>query len=271
MISTKQAAITWWRLLLAELESSAVMKTPGPAGLAARHRVNGLRELFFSLLSNSQIELLVEVGAKEAETSRRFVQSQPRGRALAFEAAPETYRKTLEVGIPERMELVNCAVGAHVGEATFFLPLDEKVSAWGSTRKRLLENIAVREFTVPMTTLDRIAPPAQQKSPSRDAALWIDVEGAILDVLSGGAEFIRNRVGWIYMEVYDFDVYEGSGNILQVLETLLKAGFVPVGRDNQFQLGWNLLVGHEDLYCATHDTIAKWMYRQRSPKPPAVS
>src|SRR5438105_2292212 len=135
MTTIKQAAALWWRLLLSELETSAVMRTPGTAGRHAALRVNAVRELFFRLIGEASIDCLIEIGAKDAETSRRFVQSKPGSRATAYEAAPPTYEATLASGLPDRMELVDCAIGARSGEVRFFMAVDRCASAWGSTRK----------------------------------------------------------------------------------------------------------------------------------------
>jgi len=262
-MSLEQQAALWWRMLYSELESSAVMRTPGIAGKRAARRVGSVRELFFSLAAELPITSLIEIGAKDAETSRRFVESKPSGSAVAYEAAPSTYQKTLACGLPERMELVNVAIGAKSGNIPFFLPLDERASAWGSTRKRRMQEVPVTELTVPMITLEEAGRRASSGRLGRDTALWLDVEGATMEVLSSGTEFIKGRVGCIYMEVYDVDVYEGSGDVLQIIQLMLDSGFIPVARDNQFELAWNLLVVHQDAYYAAQKTISTWLYKER--------
>lgn len=268
--TSKQHAILWWRLLLSELESAASPKSGGDAGKAAARRVTAVRRLFFELVKDSSIDCLLEVGAHQAETSRRFIELKPGARAVAYEAAPAIYRAALAMGLPSGMTLENCAIGARSGEARFFVPKDEGHREWGSTRKRLLNPVSVQEIAVPMITLAEAGARATAGRTDRNAALWIDVEGSVLDVLTGGAAFLRQQVGVIYTEVYDTAVYENSGTILRLLELLLDSGFIPVARDNQWRWAWNLLVVHEDVFYANRELLSGWYYGQKSPNPKAT-
>jgi hypothetical protein len=77
------------RLMYAELPVKAPMRTPGDDGRLAAHRVNKIRNLFFSI-SESADDLL-EIGAHHAEASIRFVRERGGRRAFAFEAIRSVY------------------------------------------------------------------------------------------------------------------------------------------------------------------------------------
>lgn len=258
-MTARQDAILWWMQLFTELGTAAETGAKGTAGDLARHRAGALRELFFSLLTRLGTECLIEVGAHYGETSRQFVESNPKGRAFAYEAVPDVYNKAIADGLPARMEFFNCAIGTGGSEATFFVPVEERLLVWSSTAKRA-GNVEVKEIKVPMISLDEAA----ARLPAgalRNVGLWIDVEGTALDVLKSGTDMLTNRVGVAFLEVNDFSAYEGSATALDIIELFLSLGFVPIARDNQYGDAWNLLVAHADGYYAAREHIARWFYQ----------
>lgn len=259
MIET-QNAVLWWRQLFTELGSAAHTADKDAAGQLAKHRWWAVANLFFTIASQAKIENLLEIGAYDAETSRRFVGANPDARAYAYEASELVFNRTMANGISERMEMYNSAIGSKNGETTFFIPKSEQLQVWGSTRRRA-GNIETVEATVPIITLDEAANRIPHISAERDIAMWVDVEGSAHDVIKGGYNALQNRVSMIYMEINDFETYEGSATALDILEDLLKLGFIPIARDNQFHDAWNLLVAHHTTYKAKQMMIADWMYK----------
>ena len=256
-----QNAILWWRQLYTELGLSGVATTTGKLGEVAKHRHGTLLQLFFDLVRELNVDRFFEIGAHEAGASKHFIWMTPNGRAYAYEPAPAVFQKTVQSGIPDRMEIHNCAIGAQNGSIKFFQPVDERLHPMGSTRKRIGrvdgKEMEVEEVTAPVITLDEAA---RRASPSEDkhTALWIDVEGQALEVLNSGRNLISQHAAAIYIEVQDFNTYEGSATSLEVLELLLSLGFIPIARDNQHADAWNLLVLHEAAYLRTRETIAYW-------------
>jgi len=254
-------AILWWRQLYSELGLSGVGTTQGRLGDVAKQRHSSLINLLFALLRELDTELFLEIGAHEAGASKHFVWQNAQGRSVAYEPAPAVFRRTVESGIPERMEIHECAIGSFNGEIKFFQPTDAQNQPMGSTRRRLGHvggvPMEVTEVTASIVTLEeaarRAAPPD-----GRRTALWIDVEGQALEVLSGGQAFLRDRVAAVYIEVQDFNSYEGSATSLEVLQLLLTLGFIPVARDNQHSDAFNLLAVHETAYLQARETIAFW-------------
>jgi len=254
-----QTAILWWRQLYSELGLSGVGSTPGRLGEMAQHRHKSLIDLFFALNKELDIGTFLEIGAHEAGASKHFVWLNPNGRAYAYEPAPAVYKKTVESGIPDRMQIFPIAVGPKAGDVTFFQPVDERFHPMASSRKRLGgETMEVEEVRVPVITLETVASRAVP-APGRRTTMWVDVEGQAFEVLRSGEAFIRDRVAMVYIEVQDFNSYEGGATSLEVIDILLRNGFVPVSRDNQHADAWNLLMLHQDCYLAARESIAYWL------------
>jgi FkbM family methyltransferase len=259
-MTEQQNAVLWWRQLFTELGSAAHTGDKDMLGQIARHRSWAVANLFFTISEQMQLRNLLEIGAHNAESSRRFVKDNPNARAFAYEASEEVFNRTMAAGISDRMEMFNCAVGAKNGEITFFVPKSERLQVWGSTRRRA-GNVDTVEVTVPIITLDEAANRIANYSNDRDIAMWVDVEGSGYDVIKGGHNSLKDRVSLIYIEMNDVETYEGSATALNILEELLYFGFVPVARDNQFHDAWNLLVAHQTTYKAAQALIADWTYK----------
>jgi FkbM family methyltransferase len=258
-MTDRQLAALWWRQLFSELGTTADTGAPGLPGQLAKARHKAVTDLFFDLVSRPPIDCLIEVGAHYAETSKQFVTSKPGARAIAYEAAPEIYERAIARGLPGRVTMYNCAVGAEPGTATLFLPRDQNLQVWASTRRRA-GDVDVREVIVPMVSLDIAGRAMAGTGGDRDLAIWIDVEGTALDVLRGGQDLFRRRIAVAYMEINDVSAYDGAATSLDIIALLLKLGFIPVARDNEYHDAWNLLAVHEDTHYAAREAIAAWFY-----------
>ena len=111
------------------------------------------------------------------------------GRVIAIEPQPRLaamIRESLTLSNATNVELVECACGAASGEAQLMVPRDD------SGRAGLFAAFSGRSghatATVPMRTLDEIA---GDLPGTGNVVLKIDVEGSEIDVLEGGAGFIR--------------------------------------------------------------------------------
>jgi FkbM family methyltransferase len=259
-MTDRQLAALWWRQLFSELGTAANAGTPGQPGQLAKDRHAAVAQLFFTLLLELPTDGLVEVGAHNADVSKRFVGAKQNARAVAYEAAPMVYERVVGQGLPERLSMHNCAIGTKSGPVRFFVPRDPRSHVWASTLKRA-GNIDVQEFVVPMISLDEAGRSIASTGKERDLGVWIDVEGSALDVLRSGESLLKQRVSIAYVEVNDVSAYEGAATSLDIISLFLTHGFIPVARDNQFGDAWNLLVVHEDAHHAVRETIAKWFYR----------
>jgi FkbM family methyltransferase len=235
------------------------MRSGGDAGQRSAHRVNAVRELYYKVLVELRISKHLEIGSMHADASRRFMQANPLGKAIAYEAAPRNYEKALAKPCPSGMRIVNSAIGSMSGTASFFVPNDDTFEQWGSLRRRLVQPVDVTEIAVPMVTLEEAAEDFRLAAGKRDLAIWMDVEGAALEVLESGLKTLGTHVSALYLELCDDHIYENGGNALEVLELLISLGFVPVARDNQFKGAWNILLLHESSYLRARGTIGAWL------------
>lgn len=255
-------AILYARQLIAELPTTANMRDPEPGGRASAHRVNSVRALFTDLLRRAEARTFLEIGCHEAEASVRFVTEKPCRVAHAVEANPYVFERTRAALTSDRIVLHNAAVSDRRGRMTFNVPVDPTLAHFGSLKQRE-GNARTQPVEVDAITLDDVAQAAAVALPGpRDVGLWIDVEGAALEVLLGGQTALA-RVAAAYLEVQDSNVFEQGGDALAVIAHLVAQGFVPVARDNQFPGAFNLLFAHHTLYRAAHDLVANFHVRAR--------
>jgi FkbM family methyltransferase len=127
-----------------------------------------------------------------------------RGQVHAFEPGPPTFAglgRHLEREGPCRNLTANhLAVGAAAGTATLYLPGDDhgQASLSRQTTGSWPTAPAVAEFAVPMTTLDAYA---AARTPGPVHLIKIDVEGAELGVLQGGARLLARDHPLLHLEV----------------------------------------------------------------------
>ncbi|MGL6210472.1 MAG: FkbM family methyltransferase [Paracoccaceae bacterium] len=244
------------RQLYAELPTNATMRSTGDDRKLAAVRVRRLRELFFALASGA--DDLIEIGAHHAEASARFVTDRPGRRAFAYEANPEVCAEAVAIHADKPIRFFNVALGDHDGTASFFVPVDARLKVWASLKQRQQRAVEQVEITVPMQTLDA----AMAAAGAGRSAIWIDVEGAQLDVFSQGKTFLETSVDAIYVELYDKKMFAGAANSVEVLAFLIERGFVPVARDNQFPGAYNLVAVSARIYADNLEAIMAFMDRQ---------
>jgi len=163
----------------------------------------------------------------------------PGARIVAFEANPRNYAHfSAELTHSERqVEYINAAVARTSGEVTFRV-LDRhygKINPRGSILSTQQHPDMV-EATVPAVSLDEFFAASMPIRPS----LWIDVEGASGEVLSGGRE-ILNRAGSVFIEVEERPRWKEHWLAPQVVSFLEEHGLFPVGRDSQYGEQYNIL------------------------------
>lgn len=252
MTSFTMAAL-YARQLFAEIPTKASTGSPLGQRKLRKHRVDRLRDLFF-LLSDGADDL-IEIGAHHAEASVRFVAERAGRRAFAYEANPEVCAEAAALHSDKPIEFRNVALGDRNGTARFFVPVKARYKEWASLKQRQQSPVEQIELTVPMQTLDT----AMAAAGARRSAIWIDVEGAQMDVFSQGRAFLQSSVDAIYTELHDKKMFEGCASSIEILSFLLDHGFVPVARDNQFPDAYNLVAVNARLYTDKLETIMAFM------------
>lgn len=210
--------------------------------LGRRKSNRDLCELFFGLVRVTQPNAFIEAGAKTAETSIRVRQYLPKARIAAFEANPEIFNRYKEDPklAEKRVEYRHMAVTDYDGEIEFRIMRAANgvaisdVSGGNSIHTRASKNIDYDVVKSPCIKLDSFFVDRPRN------ALWIDVEGASKQVLTGARHLLTNTTVAI-IEVEDYEVWEGQWTTEAVTSFLYAYGLVPVARDFEFNGQHNIV------------------------------
>ncbi|MFE4336709.1 FkbM family methyltransferase [Streptomyces sp. NPDC056831] len=206
-----------------------------------------LDRLFLELVSLLQPRVFVEAGAHEAETSLAIAAVVPDCAVVAFEANPYVHRK-FTAGTDfaaNRVDYRHQALSSRPGEVTFLVITDsasltdDRVEGYNSLLRRVggdwLGDVEYEEVTVAATTLDLEF--ADRPGPF---ALWLDVEGATEQVLTGGREFL-DRCDLLKVEVEETPFWQDQWLAEDVVAELREHGLEPVARDTQTEEQYNVV------------------------------
>jgi FkbM family methyltransferase len=218
-----------------------------------------LDEFFFELVEIAVPALFVEAGAFDATASRRIARDLPATRVVAFEANPSNYQLwTREVDfVGAGVEYLDLALAEAPGTRTFHLRSTESADPEALVEDNSLlprasssPNLSAETVTVQATTLDQHFPGRTAR-----AALWVDVEGANREVLSGGHEFLRT-CDVVKIEVEDVPLWDNQWLAVDVFEAMLAAGLNPIARDVQADGQYNALFVSETLGAGARAVVA---------------
>lgn len=218
-----------------------------------------LVDLFFDLCDD--VDVFVEAGAKEASASVRAI-GLGIDTVVAFEANPYTHRRFDQTLAQAGVDYRHAALADHTGEATFLVRKDEDGSPMADGQGSLLvrpdHEPGYEEVAVSTVTLDAEVVDGR-------VAMWVDVEGAVAEVL-GGAASVLGRTDVLIVEVEAVERWvEQRWLAGDVVRQLARAGLRAVGRDMQSRWQFNILFVRDDLLArpAVADRISAW--RRASP------
>lgn len=210
--------------------------------------VRHLASLFHQLAAIAEAKTLVECGAREAETSIRFVEASNDRRAFALEANPETFgRLTRQASRPNLFPIYG-GVGANPGELILNIPLSGEGD---ESFLRQTSATQTKQVLVPVTTLDLLT---ERFRIDESVALWVDVEGFAREVLAGGAKLLLNRVKIAMVEVETTEYWHGGAQEPEIRGVFAAFDLVPVARDVQRREQFNVIFLHKSLVplCRRH-------------------
>lgn len=227
---------------LALLQSASRFDLSGRAGRNASAR--WLSELFVGLVGRIlKPRLVLELGAAEASFSRRVAPLFHKTEVHALEANPYVFRKHLGEAEQAGVFYHHLAVGDAVREATLKIARKRDgapVSATktnNSFRTRAMD-VEYEDAVVPMVTVDHFV--AERSLGGRTCAMWVDVEGLALEVLTGAGETLKSTLA-VMVEVEDKPMWIGQRLSGDVQAHMFDAGFIPVARDFEYESQYNLL------------------------------
>lgn len=210
-----------------------------------------LEDLFDSLIELVQPQTTMEVGAFEADFSRRMKKRFPTAEVLAFEANPRVYEQYAEAASSNGVDYRHLAIGAEAGTAHIHIPIHigdrdmPFVNRMGSLNVIQMQNSEVVSVEVPTQRLDDVC---RNISPG-PAVLWIDVEGAIDQVLAGAHQTL-SRCTMLFCELELSQVWSGQLLSGEIRSALADSGFLPVARDCQKAFQYNAIFMRSEFLIA---------------------
>jgi FkbM family methyltransferase len=225
-------------------------------GKAAMHNEDSaleLRRLFVQLQAVIKPDIFIEAGAHNAELSMEIRRICPNMRIVAFEANPIVYQRSrLKFDHDgSRIEYLNLAVSSEPGVVSLNIPKSINDKAIHSMTKRSSLRVLTQPATydtvqVRAVSLDTFFPP-----PVLPCSLWIDVEGATREVLTGGSR-VLGAAECLLVEVETVPVWHGQWLASDVKEFLAKLGLGPVARDFERKRQHNVIfLRNAEIYRST--------------------
>lgn len=220
-----------------------------------------LANLFANIIVNSKIESFFEIGALNAEFSI-FIKDHVKN-VVAFEASTRNYENAKH-GLSD-IEYLNMAVSDIDGEINFNVATSTKSGSGAinvgadSIMSRVNDEDIIYDINkIASINLDTFI--KDKKWDSQTNALWIDVEGASLKVLSGAENSLDNtKVIFIEMEQSTF--WKDQALVAEVNKFLSSKNFVPIARDFEYENQFNVVYVSEDiLYSSAVDISLQMFY-----------
>lgn len=213
-----------------------------------------LVELFFGIVRITQPKLFIEAGAKEATASTRAGKLLPDARIVAFEANPYNFAHFSKDPkfTKARVEYTHQALTNKDGSVTFNIRKTvngeavDPISGQNSLLQQKHADTTYEEVTVPAKRLDSFFP---HPVPN---AIWMDVEGATGDVVSG-AERVLGQTQVAIVEMSDHGKWKGEWLSTKVITHFYKRGLVPVARDFEYKSQYNVVFVREELLKSNHE------------------
>lgn len=213
-----------------------------------------LNDLFFGLVRLTKPQLFVEAGAKNAETSIKMRDYLPDSEIVAFEASPVNYAEfSQNPALKEKkVDYRHSAVSDYDGEIEFYIrkmaggqPV-AKFSGANSILKRVAEDVEYEVVKSPCVRLDGVFPQAGWN------AIWVDVEGATKQVLSGASSFLA-KTNVAIVEVEDDERWKGQWTTAEVINYMFGFGLLPVARDYEYRGQYNIVFVNRECLKSNKD------------------
>lgn len=202
-----------------------------------------LVRVFHEMIALEDVTCILELGAHRAPTSKRFVRAQDGRKAVAIEANPFNYAKFGPLAEDVGVLYLNYALTDKTGPLNLVLSDSDRDRKRGHTKtsNSILLNLdfgRTKKVEVPGITFDDLENEAAFKEylPSLTdtrAALWIDVEGALSQLLDG-AKTALPKCLFAMAEVERVERFEGQKTVEHVAKQFADLGFYPFLRDSEY-------------------------------------
>jgi FkbM family methyltransferase len=197
------------------------------------------RILFFKVLKKINSDLVLDIGSCDGTLAIYARNMMPKSKIGAIEANPYNFAKmkTNEFISKQDISLYNCAISSVNGEAVIYIPkadYDSSLSADNNTgMSSLLPTVSnkmdkIEEVKVKTYSLETFI--LSNYPNSNIISLWIDVESAEYQVLSG-INAISDKIKLIHLESSYYPLRNGQICLDKIEELLIDKGFVYLGRN----------------------------------------
>ncbi|MCK8781120.1 FkbM family methyltransferase [Rhizobium sp. NTR19] len=194
---------------------------------ARTRTVHDLAEVVVDIVAELKPDVCLEIGAHAADFSRRIKPRLPTARAVAFEANPKVVARFKKQAEEMGIEYLHQCIADKDTKLKFQVPgTDHEYASMGSilTYKEL---DSVATYEVDAVRLDNFSNVSSKRN-----VMWIDVEGAIGQILDGGPKALTNCVA-LFAELEGQKRWEGQILDMEVVDRLATVGLVPILRDIQ--------------------------------------
>jgi FkbM family methyltransferase len=198
-----------------------------------------LEQAFFSIIQHIAPSVVLEIGAHEADFSKRVITALPACRVLALEANPSVYARYAPELASTGVNYLNLAAAAAPGYVEFSVPMKSDTPG-GELREIPKMGSLLTDPGAKGVIVHRVKAEALDNVLGTDSrlpnAMWLDVEGAIGVVLRGASECL-NHCQILYAEVEPTARWDNQLLDTDVVKLLFGYGLVPLARDVQ-RRGW---------------------------------
>jgi FkbM family methyltransferase len=212
------------------------------------HSAEKLSSFFYAVQRILKPSVSVEVGANSAEFSKQIISTCEGIRRWAFEANPYVYTTFSHDVSSHNVQYLNLAVSDDCKDINFNIRVshnDELLQPTmgnNSIHKRNEENSQYLEVVVKSVSLDSFFVDKKVLKPEDRVCLWVDVEGASKEVLTGAIKLL-GFVDSIMIEVEHREHWLDQWLFSDVNKFLNDNGFIALVRDTEYEeIGQNNVV-----------------------------
>lgn len=197
--------------------------------------VNNRINFIIDKINLENVNTILDIGSWHLEQSLEFSNIFPNSKIYAFEPVPSSYELCL-TKIKDNITIFNLALSNQTGELPFYevdVNSSSHPNVGASSLLKFKDGLNgsffnqvwnQKEITVKSMTLDNWS---NENNIDNIDIIWIDVQGAELDVFKGGSEILK-KTKIIFTEVGLKPYYEGHSLQLDIDSYLTSLGFVEI-------------------------------------------
>jgi FkbM family methyltransferase len=232
-------------------------------GSTGRNNNKNIVDLFEQLCIAIKPDIFLEIGAHGAEFSSLLASKLANTKIYAFEANSHVYEK-YKNRVDPKVIYINKAVGIDSQNKNIYIPRSipsgdgfmnlSLVNLTTSLKKRENDKVTSDVEICECTTVDDVI----YSGPSpKKAILWIDVEGAVGEVLFGAHRALKGDVAALFIEIEKVSAWSGQWLAPEIDQYLEMLGFVQLARDSETSWQFNQIYIKKEYLKANISNLVK--------------